>query len=471
MANILIIDDDKMICDALCSAMRGMGHDAAYVLTIKDGLKEVLSEAFDVVFLDVRMPDGNGLNLLPKVREAPSSPEVIIMTGQGEPDGAELAIRSGAWDYVEKPPSVETLTLPLVRALEYREEKNAGKSPVALKREGIVGNSAQMRRCLDHVAQVANTEMNILITGKTGTGKELFAQAIHENSSRASRNFVVVDCAALPETLVESTLFGHEKGAFTGADKNHQGLVKQADRGTLFLDEVGELPLSIQRTFLRVLQERRFRQVGGKEELKSDFRLVAATNRDLHKMVQAGKFRNDLLFRIRSMVIALPLLRGRAKDIKDIAMYYMNRFCDRYGIGTKGFSPEFVDLLTAYSWPGNVRELVHAMEAALSKAQDEATLFPVHLPEQIRIELARTSVGCGKPHRACLEKSARLDKDLPNLQAMLDGTERQYLQDLVLLTKGNMKEACRVSGISRSRFYARLKQYNIHRYAEGAHTL
>lgn len=471
MANILIIDDDKKICDALGNVMRRMGHDVAYALTLKDGLTGVVSRPVDVAFVDVCMPDGNGLNVLARIREAPSSPEVIIMTGQGEPDGAELAIRSGAWDYVEKPPSVETLILPLVRALEYRKEKKAGKSPVALKREGIVGNSAQMRRCLDHVAQVANTEMNILITGKTGTGKELFAQAIHENSSRAGRNFVVVDCAALPETLVESTLFGHEKGAFTGADKSHDGLVKQADRGTLFLDEVGELTLSIQRTFLRVLQERRFRRVGGKEELKSDFRLVAASNRDLHKMVQAGKFRNDLLFRIRSMVIALPPLRGRAKDIKDIAMYYMNRFCDRYGIGTKGFSSEFVDLLTAYSWPGNVRELIHAMEAALSKVQDEATLFPVHLPEQIRIELARTSVGCGKPHRACLEKSARLDKDLPNLQAMLDGTERQYLRDLVLLTKGNMKEACRVSSISRSRLYARLKKYNIRRYAEGAHTL
>ena len=471
MASTLIIDDDKLVCHAIGDVATALGHDVAYALTLNDGLREVVLKDFDIVFLDVRFSDGNGLQMLPKFLQAPSSPEVIIITGEGCPDGAELAIKSGAWDYIEKPLGVEAVKLPLVRALQYREEKKLQKAPAVLKRNGIVGNSAQMRHCLDHVARVANTEMNILITGKTGTGKELFAQAIHANSSRAGRNFVVVDCAALPETLVESTLFGHEKGAFTGADKSHEGLVKQADRGTLFLDEVGELTLPIQRTFLRVLQEHRFRRVGGKEELKSDFRLVAATNRDLPEMVQTGKFRNDLLFRIRSTVIALPPLRGRAKDIKDIAMYYMNLLCDRYGIRTKGFSPEFVDLLTAYSWPGNVRELVHAMEAALSKVQDEATLFPVHLPKRIRIELARTSVGCGKPHGACLDKSAGLDKDLPDLQAILNGTERQYLQDLVLLKKGNMKEACRVSGISRSRFYARLKKYNIHRYAEGAHTL
>jgi len=194
----------------------------------------------------------------PMIRQTPSMPEVIIITGAGDPDGAELAIKSGAWDYIQKPSSIEAMTLPLVRALQYREEKKSKKPPVALKREHIVGNSPHMKRCLDLLAQAANSEASVLITGETGTGKEVFAKAIHANSSRADKSLVVVDCTALPETLVESVLFGHEKGAFTGADKAHVGLVKQADGGTLFLDEVGELPRSIQKSFLRVLQEQSF---------------------------------------------------------------------------------------------------------------------------------------------------------------------------------------------------------------------
>lgn len=263
MGNVLVIDDDKNVCTAISNAVERMGHKTVHALTLKEGLEKACSDSFDVVFLDVQMPDGNGLDILPPIRGTPSSPEVIIITGFADPDGAELAIKNGAWDYIEKPCSVQEMTLPFIRALEYREEKKAAKVPVALKREGIVGSSPKLGACLDLLPQMSNSVANVLITGETGTGKELFARAIHENSPRAGKNFVVVDCAALPDTLVESVLFGHQKGAFTGADKAQDGLVKQADRGTLFLDEVGELPLSIQKSFLRVLQERRFRPVGG----------------------------------------------------------------------------------------------------------------------------------------------------------------------------------------------------------------
>jgi len=392
MAKILIIDDDKMICDALGSVVKRMGYGVHYTLTLKEGLKEVSSGKYDVVFLDVRLPDGNGLTELSRIRGVPSSPEVIIITGEGDPDGAELAIKSGAWDYIEKPPSIESMTLPLIRALQYREEKRSRKPSVALNRVGIIGNSPQMRRCLDLLAQAANTDASALITGETGTGKERLASAIHSNSSRKDKNFVVVDCAALPETLVESTLFGHEKGSFTGAHKTHDGLVKQADGGTLFLDEVGELPMSVQRTFLRVLEEHRFRPVGSKREMESDFRLVAATNQDLDQMVLTGKFRQDLLFRLRSVTIALPPLRERMGDIKELAIYYMTKFCDRYGIGTKGFSPEFTEILNSYSWPGNVRELANTMENLLTTTDDDPVLFSKHLPTRIRVEVTRASV-------------------------------------------------------------------------------
>jgi two-component system NtrC family response regulator len=467
MSNILIIDDEKLLCTTLSRYMRHMGHDTTYALSLEDGLKEVLSNTFDVVFLDVRLPDGNGLDALPRIQKAPSAPEVIIITGEGDPDGAEIAMKSGAWAYIEKPLSLEKMELQLVRALQYREEKADRKPPVLFKREGIVGSSPQLETCLDLLAQVANSEVNVLITGETGTGKELFAKAIHKNSSRAGKNFIVVDCTALPETLVESMLFGHEKGAFTDAQKARVGLIKEADGGTLFLDEVGELPLTVQKDFLRVLQEYRFRPLGSNKEIESDFRLISATNRDLEGMVQSGQFRQDLFFRLHSFTIELPPLRERPQDIKDLAMHYMVNLCERYGMETKGFSPEFFEVLTPYDWPGNVRELIHAMERVLTIARLDPTLFPRHLPTQIRIHEARVSVGKGQASSEEPEEENHPTHTLQRLQdvreAALSKVERQYLYDLMLFTKRDMKKASRISGLSRSRLYDLLKKYNIGR--------
>jgi len=259
MASILIIDDDKSICKMLCRLFRHMAHDATYALTLGDGIKAASSGTFDVVYLDVHLPDGNGLEALPIIRRVSSSPEVVIITGGGDPDGAELAIKSGAWDYMRKPPSMDGLTLQLTRLLQYRKEKSDKKPAIILKREEIIGSSPQLEACLELVAQTANSDLSVLITGETGTGKEIFATAIHKNSHRADKRYVVVDCASLPETLVGSMLFGHKKGAFTGAEKARVGLIKEADGGTLFLDEVGELPLAVQKDFLRVLQVNRLR--------------------------------------------------------------------------------------------------------------------------------------------------------------------------------------------------------------------
>ncbi|MCG6533653.1 MAG: sigma-54 dependent transcriptional regulator [Syntrophales bacterium LBB04] len=466
MADILIIDDDKGFCYTLLNVVSSLGYKVTCVHTLQEGLKEASTGAFDVVYLDVMLPDGNGLDILPKIREAPSRPEVIIITSRGDPDGAELAIKNGAWDYLQKPSSLKEIILPLIRALQYREEKMAKKSPLALKRDDIVGHSPQMRACLDHLALAAGSETNVLITGETGTGKELFALAIHENSQRGQGLFVVVDCTALPENLVESILFGHEKGAFTGADKARIGLMKQADGGTLFLDEVGELPLSVQKAFLRAIQERRFRPLGGKEEVESNFRLVAATNRNLDEMVRSGQFRNDLLFRLRSFSIELPRLRERPQDIQDLAMFYTARLCRKYGMGIKGFSPEFFEALLAYEWPGNVRELFQTLERALAAAQQESTLFPKHLPTQIRVVLARSSLGEGLP-------SIELPKDgltpsTPSFlplksfrEALIAEGEKEYLVKLLSHVKGDLREACRLSGLGRSRLYGLLNKYGL----------
>lgn len=467
MTSILIIDDDQMLCNTLCRYIRHLGYEVDYALTLEDGLKAISSGTFDVIFLDVHLPDGKGLEAIPRIRRAPASPEIIIITGEGDPDGAELAIKSGAWAYIEKPLSMENMALQLVRALQYHNEKTATRPPVVLQREGIVGNSPQLEACLEILAQIANSHANVLITGETGTGKELFARAIHKNSSRAGKNFIVVDCAALPETLVESILFGHEKGAFTGAEKARMGLIKAADGGTLFLDEVGELSLTVQKDFLRVLQENRFRPLGSDKEIESDFRLVSATNRNPEKMVESEKFRKDLFFRLQSVTIDLPPLRTRPRDIKDMAMHYMVKLCERYGTETKGFSPDFFEALSAYDWPGNVRELINTMERVLTVARFEPTLFPRHLPTQIRIHEARASISKNKGH---IEKFG-MDDDhagvLPKLQDVRESAisklEKQYLHDLMLLTKRNIKEACRISGLSRSRLYHLLNQYKISR--------
>lgn len=465
MARILIIDDDEDLCYTLSSISRYEGHHASCAYNLKEGREKAVQGAFDLVFLDVMMPDGNGLDALPEIRKASSKPEVIIITAEGDPDGAELAIRNGAWDYLQKPFTMKEIRLPLLRALQYRMAEKIPQAAISLKRKGIIGESPPVRRCLDLVGQAARSDTSVLINGETGTGKELFAEAIHRNSTRCRRNFVVVDCAALPQTLVESVLFGHQKGAFTGAEKPHEGLIMQAHGGTLFLDEVGELSPVIQKAFLRVLQEHRFRPVGGKVEVESHFRCIAATNRNLDEMVKAGSFRNDLLFRLRSSVINLPPLRQRKEDIRELAMYFMNRFCDRNGIASKGFSPEFIESLTAYHWPGNVRELLNTMESILTTEGDAPVLFPKHLPTPIRIKVARDSLR-QRPRSPNNEKGQ--DDHLKNIGTFRDfrnktvfEVEKKYLLSLMNICRSDMKKACRISGLSQSRLYALLKKHQL----------
>lgn len=464
MANILIIDDDKLICEILSSFIRSQGHKPSYSLTLKEGLEIISSGQIDLVFLDVRLPDGNGLSVIPQIHETTSSPVIIIITGEGSRSGAKMAIESGCWDYIEKPLSIETIKLPFLRALQYHKEKAISQSPVVLKREMIIGDSQPIKECLNLVAKAGVTDTNVLLNGQTGTGKELFAKAIHENSRRADEALVVVDCAALPENLVESTLFGHVKGAFTGADRDRIGLIKEADGGTLFLDEVGDLPLRIQPAFLRVLQERIFRPVGEKREIRSDFRLIAATNRDIDQMAQTGKFRSDLLFRLKSLVINLPPLKERGNDIMELTLYFLRKLCERYKIGIKGLSPDFCDVLFAYDWPGNVRELSQTIEMALLMAKDEQTLYPVHLPNELRLKVKMTSLHSRLPEEFESGKKTLSPAAFPNLKDIIEATESKYFVDLITATEGNLKMICQISGLSRANVYTRLKKYHIARF-------
>jgi len=463
MAHILLIDDDAILKETIGALMRRLGHAFTWAGSLDEGRRALVHGRFDVVLLDLRLPDGYGLDMMAELRSAPGAPEIIIVTGQEDPEGAALAIKSGAWDYIQKPLTPNRVTLPLTRALEYRAQKAARRPRAVLKREAIIGVGPAMEACLDMVAQAADSDASVLVTGETGTGKELFARAIHANSQRGHNNFVVVDCAALPETLVESVLFGHVKGAFTGADRDRDGLFKLADGGTLFLDEIGELSLGIQKTFLRVLQDGRFRPVGSKNELQSDFRLLAATNRDLGVMAAGGVFREDLLYRLRTIIITLPPLRSRVEDIKPLAIHYMNRLCERYRLPTKGFAEEFFQALTAYSWPGNVRELCSTMERVLLQHRTEPVLYPKHLPDEIRIQVLNArgpAEPTGPPHQEEPHLAAVPPWKEYRRQA-LDAAEQSYLQDLLTAAGGNVARASRLSGLSPSRLYDLFRKYNL----------
>ncbi|MFO7597239.1 MAG: sigma-54 dependent transcriptional regulator, partial [Desulfocurvibacter africanus] len=467
MAKILIIDDDVQLCKALSLVVRRMGNEADCAFTLRQGLKLLKVSSFEVVILDISLPDGNGLEFLPQIKDSAGSPEVIILSGSGDPEGAELAIRNGAWSYISKPPTLTKIQLPVQRALDYHEKKRNCGQPVVLKRAGLVGESRLFLKSLELVAQAAATEANVLITGKTGTGKELFARAIHENSRRVHGPFVIVDCAALPENLVESVLLGHEKGAFTGADRRSEGLVRQAHGGTLFLDEVGELPLAMQKAFLRVLQTRRFRPIGGLTEVESNFRLVAATNRNLDELVTVWKFRQDLLFRLRTLCIELPSLRDRQDDIPRLAHYFNESACRALGIKPKMISAEFLEALGEFDWPGNVRELANAIESAITSAGSEPMLAPRHLPLNIRVRLARAPLEEHRQKAVCMRNTAVIldPENIPQLKdfrkTALEDLECCYLEQLMAFAHGDIRTACAQSGLSRARLYALLKHHAI----------
>jgi two-component system NtrC family response regulator len=461
MADTLIVDDDQILAEMLAHQLQRAGHRTEIAPTLAQGIALARNGTFDVIFLDVQLPDGNSLNFFTHFSEVASAPEIIIMTGNGDPDGAKKAIQFGAWGYLEKPHVVRNLLLPLTRALQYREEKKKiGVIPVALKRDAIIGSSPCLMHCLDMVAKAATSDASVLLTGETGTGKEVFARAIHENSPRADHAFVAVDCASLPESLIESILFGHVKGAFTGADKTVNGLVKMAHGGSLFLDEIGELPLKTQKNFLRVLQERRFRPVGDVREEYSNFRVIAATNRDLEGDVANKIFRHDLLFRLRSVSIHLPPLRERKEDIRDLVRSFLGRLCHHRKISEKGIAEEFFDYLLAYDWPGNIRELQQTLEQVFANAFRHPTLFAYHLPEHVRVCKTLEDITITPPPNEALDKNNFID--LPGSWKDFKVTmEQDYLLRLLASTKGNIREACRISGLSRSRLYQLINNHHL----------
>ena len=364
MARILLIDDEVMMHVLFAAVAEEMGHQFEAVTSLAEGRAKAGAGQRDVIFLDVLLPDGNGIDELHFFKGLPSSPEVIVITSHGDSTGAATVLEQGGWEYLIKPLTVDKIRQSLKDVVSYREHRQVAPSAASIRPEGIVGASHHLARSLARVEEAAQLDVTVMINGETGTGKELFARAVHRHGNRSDRPFVTLDCASLSPTLLVSQLFGHVRGAFTGAERSQEGVIAQAHTGTLFMDEIGELPLEMQASFLRVLETGRFRPVGGQGERESDFRLVAATNRDLEEMMRKGLFRSDLLYRLRGVTITLPPLRERLEDLEPLTRHFLDRACTELNVAGKEVSDEFWRTLLAYPWPGNVRELKHAVFGA-----------------------------------------------------------------------------------------------------------
>jgi two-component system NtrC family response regulator len=465
MSRLLIIDDEEQSRQMLKTLLGREGYTTAVARDCRTGWAAMEQEEFEVVLLDVNLPDGSGLDLLPQIRERSSPPEVIIITGRGDRHGAELAIKYGAWDYFQKGDALAGLKLSVRRALEHRELSLASGGDAYFHAPDLIGSAPAFQSAVRAAAQAARSDASVLITGETGTGKEILASAIHNNSSRSRGPFIVVDCAALPDTLVGSVLFGHVRGAFTGASDEHSGLIAQANGGTLFLDELGEMPLDVQKSFLRVLQDQRYRPVGSNQMRQSNFRVIAATNRDLEKEAQEGSFRQDLLFRLRALTVALPPLRKRMEDIPLLTSYMVTHHCTALGSDIIGINEGFIQTLKAYEWPGNVRELSQAIISAVAQAGDEPVLFATHLPTHIRASVIQAQIEECRPQQPPAVEGAIVEAvfsgGLETLRDMRTRFEDAYLRQLVHDCEGSIDRACDISGLSRPHVYALLKKHRL----------
>jgi len=461
MSKILIVEDETIIRTALRKLLERNQYEVSEAPSVKEATSKYQLKDFDLIISDLRLPGAPGTDLIKLAGEVP----VLIMTSYASLRSAVDSMRMGAVDYIAKPFDHDEMVTAVKRVIG---KARAGKESSHINHTashaiaGMIGNSEVMQDLYNRIYKVAPTNATVLIHGETGTGKELVARALHEESNRANQLMISVNCAAIPETLIESELFGHEKGAFTGAASNREGLVAAADGGTLFLDEIGELPLEAQARLLRVLQEGEVRPIGSVESRKVDVRLVAATHRDLRKLTKEGKFREDLYFRLNVVQLELPPLRERGKDIITLAESLLQRYCAQFGKPQLKLSPEAIQAITTYTWPGNVRELENAMQRAVILCEDEKEIG--HELLSIDLDLVRFDEEDDEPtfgvHRAT---------DRPSRTAPQDPTEdlslEDYFQRFVLEHQDTMSETelARKLGVSRKCLWERRQRLGIPR--------
>jgi len=447
----LIVDDDRAMCDWLEADLRGRGIDAATCTVPSEGLARLIDEEFDVVLTDLHMRGMDGITLCKRATEARPDVPVVVLTAFGSIETAVEAIRAGAYDYITKPVEIEALALTLERAIAHhalRVEVQRLRRAVAGagQFDELLGRSDAMKRVYDLLDRISDAEATVLVTGESGTGKEVVARALHARSRRKNGPFVAINCAAVPESLIESELFGHARGAFTDARAARPGLFVEASGGTLFLDEIGELPLSTQPKLLRALQERRVRPVGGSAEVPFDVRLIAATNRDLEAAVEERRFREDLYYRINVILVELPPVRARGSDVLLLSQRFVEDFAARSGKEVCGISPAAAEKLLAYSWPGNVREIQNCMERAVALTRyREITVED--LPEKIREHRASHVIVAG---------------DDPSELVPLEEVERRYILRVLEAAGGNKTLAARILGLDRKTLHRKLDRWESH---------
>ena len=443
--HLLIVDDELHVRESLSHWFIEDGYEVSTASSAKEALALLGRQRFDVVITDIRMPGMDGLELQKRIHEVDPEVVIILVTAYASVSTAVQALKEGAYDYLVKPFDPEELSRVVEKACErvrLREENVALKQRLAgMGEEIVVGSSPAMKRVLELVDSVAPTDATVLIRGESGTGKELVARLIHARSPRSFGPMVAVNCGALPEGILESELFGHEKGAFTGATSRRKGKLELADGGTLFLDEIGEITQRVQVDLLRALEDRKITRVGGTQEIPVDFRVVCATNKDLEQAVRNGEFREDLYYRINVFQIEIPPLRERPEDTMAIAEHYLKKYASAMGRRVTGFSPAARELLLRYPWPGNVRELANAIERALVVCR-EGEIEPRHLPIATRTH----------------EVSPEEEKDL-SLQAM----ERRHILKVLKLNEFNITRAAKTLGIDRVTLYNKMKKYGIER--------
>ena len=437
--DILVVDDDISHCTILQALLRGWGYRVALANNGLQALEKVREKVFDLVLCDIRMAEMDGIETLKEIKTFNPSIPVLIMTAYSSVDTAVEALKSGALDYLIKPLDFDKLQLTLSEALAHTRLSESPLAEPPAAQFGMVGDSPAMRALLNNITLVAPSDATVLIHGESGTGKELVARALNASSARSRRPLVILNCAALNESLLESELFGHEKGAFTGADKRREGRFVEADGGTLFLDEIGDISPLMQVRLLRAIQEREVQRVGSNQTLSVDVRLIAATHRDLAEEVSAGRFRQDLYYRLNVVTIDMPPLRHRREDIPQLARYFLQRYAERNRKAVQGFTPQAMDLLIHYAWPGNIRELENAVERAVVLLTGE------YISErELPLAIAGTPVADAPHGDDSIQPLVEVEKE-----AILAALER---------TGGNKTEAARRLGITRKTLLAKLSR-------------
>jgi two-component system response regulator HydG len=448
-ARILIVDDDLTHCRMLEAVLNAEDYDASHVQDGHSAIKAVKDGFYDLILMDIRMTRVGGIEALERIKALTPEIPIIMMTAYSSVATAVKAMKSGAYDYLTKPLDIDELKMLVAKALRHTrlEQEN-----LLLKEQlgdrfdfsNIIGRSEAMKNLIETVALIAPSDARVLIQGESGTGKELIANAIHQNSPRRNLPMIKINCAALPETLLESELFGHEKGAFTGAVSSRKGRFQLAHKGTLFLDEIAEMPMALQSKILRVLQEGEFEPIGSSTTIKVDTRIIAATNKDLQEEIRANRFREDLFYRINVVSVTAPALRDRRDDIPLLANFFLKRYGDKNKKTLNGFTPKAMDLLMRYDWPGNIRELENALERAVIMARS-----PFITPEEFPANLRRLDPTQAEPEVA------------PPSDRSLRQVEKEMILKTLEETGGNRTHTAKILGISRRTLQLKLKEYGV----------